>query len=157
MIKISIVVPVYNDELYIEECLLSVINQKYENLEIICVNDCSTDESVTVIEKIATTDSRIKMLSLEKNMGAYVARKYGVNASTGDYIMFLDADDTIDDELVNELQEQLSIKDVDILQFSSNIVNSGVDNTIIEDMRNFVEPLCEIIYKSDILTKCFYD
>lgn len=157
MIKISIVVPVYNDELYIEECLLSVINQKYENLEIICVNDCSTDESVTVIEKIATTDSRIKMLSLEKNMGAYVARKYGVNASTGDYIMFLDADDTIDDELVNELQEQLSIKDVDILQFSSNIVNSGVDNTIIEDMRNFVEPLCEIIYKSDILTKCFCD
>lgn len=157
MFKVSIVIPVYDDELYIEECLTSVMNQNYKNLEIICVNDCSKDKSALVLDKIASKDSRIKVINCEKNMGAYVARKYGVYASTGDYLMFLDADDTIDGELVYELVKKLSIEDADILQFSSNIINCGLDDAIIEDMRSFVSPLCEKVFEGDILKKCFCD
>ena len=157
MTKISVIIPVYNDEQYVEECLLSVTNQTYENLEIICVDDCSTDKSASIIEKVAITDSRIHIIKLTENMGAYTARKYGVNSATGDYIIFLDADDTIDKGLLDEVINMVMDENVDILQFSSNIINSGVDDAIIENMTRFVEPLCEKIYKDDIMTKCFCD
>jgi len=91
MKKVSVIIPVYNSEKYILECINSVINQTYKNLEIIIIDDKSTDNSVNIIKSIK--DKRIKLIELEKNSGAAIARNKGIQASTGHYICFLDSDD----------------------------------------------------------------
>lgn len=91
MKKVSVIIPVYNNSLYLDECMDSVINQTYENLEIIIVDDDSTDNSLEVIGKYH--DKRIKVIKLRKNSGAAIARNKGVEVATGDYLCFLDSDD----------------------------------------------------------------
>ena len=94
MVKISVIVPVYNVEEYLEECLDSIINQTLEDIEIICVNDGSTDNSLKILKKYAKKDNRIKIIN-QKNCGSGCARNSGLNQSQGDYIFFLDSDDFI--------------------------------------------------------------
>lgn len=96
---VSIVIPVYNVELYLRECLDSVISQTYHNLEIICVNDGSPDNSLSILEEYAAKDSRIRIISQE-NAGISVARNTGMDVATGEYIYFLDSDDYIALEMV---------------------------------------------------------
>ena len=93
--KVSVIVPVYNVEKYLPQCLDSLINQTYSNLEIICVNDGSTDESLKILESYAKKDSRIVILDKE-NGGLSSARNAGLEAATGDYIGFVDSDDWCD-------------------------------------------------------------
>jgi len=91
MKKVSVIIPVHNNEEYILECINSVIYQTYKNLEIIIVDDKSTDNSVNLIKSIK--DKRIKLIELKENSGAAIARNKGIEVSTGDYICFLDSDD----------------------------------------------------------------
>lgn len=91
MKKVSVIIPTHNSEKYILECINSVINQTYKNLEIIIIDDKSTDDSVKLIKSIK--DKRIKLIELERNSGAAITRNKGIEASTGDYICFLDSDD----------------------------------------------------------------
>ena len=91
MKKVSVIIPVHNSEKYISECINSVINQTYKNLEIIIIDDKSIDNSINIIKSIK--DKRIKIIELETNSGAAVARNKGIKAATGDYICFLDSDD----------------------------------------------------------------
>lgn len=91
MKKVSVIIPLYNEEKYIKECIESVVNQTYKNLEIIIVDDCSTDNSLKVVKKIK--DDRIKIIKLKENKGVANARNVGVEKATGDYICFLDSDD----------------------------------------------------------------
>ena len=93
--KLSIIIPVYNVEKYIDTCLKSVINQTYKNLEIIIVDDCSTDNSYNIIQEYITKDNRIKYVKHEVNKGLFQARITGSREATGDYIAFLDSDDYI--------------------------------------------------------------
>lgn len=96
---ISIIVPVYNVETYIEKCLQSICRQSYNNIEIIVVDDCSTDKSVAVCERYAAKDNRIRVLHSEKNQGVSAARNRGMEYANGDYYMFVDSDDWIEPEL----------------------------------------------------------
>lgn len=89
---ISIIVPVYNAESYLERCIESLINQSYSHIEIILVNDGSTDKSGAICNAFAAQDSRIKVYHIE-NGGSSIARNYGLSKSTGDYIGFVDSDD----------------------------------------------------------------
>ena len=91
MKKVSIIIPVYNSSKHIKECLNSVINQTYKNLEIIVVNDNSTDNTMDIVNSYK--DKRIKVINLVKNSGVSIARNKGVEISTGDYVCFLDSDD----------------------------------------------------------------
>lgn len=93
--KLSIIIPVYNTSNFLRKCLDSVINQTYNNLEIIVVNDCSTDKSLNIIEEYEKKDSRIKVVTHEKNKGLFQARLSGAKIATGDYIAFLDSDDYV--------------------------------------------------------------
>ena len=91
MKKVSVIIPMYNASNYILECLNSVINQSYKNLEIILIDDHSNDDT---LKKIATiNDERIKLIKLKKNSGAAITRNKGIEAATGDYLCFLDSDD----------------------------------------------------------------
>ena len=92
--KISVIIPVYNAEKYLEQCLDSVILQLYDNLEIICVNDGSTDNSLRILNNYAARDQRIRIVSQE-NKGLSGARNTGMKYATGDYISFIDSDDYI--------------------------------------------------------------
>ena len=92
--KISIIIPVYNTQEYLPKCLDTLVNQTYSNLEIICVDDGSTDESLRILNEYAAKDSRIIVHS-QKNGGASIARNYGLNIATGDYVSFIDSDDWV--------------------------------------------------------------
>jgi glycosyltransferase involved in cell wall biosynthesis len=92
--KISVIVPVYNVEKYLPQCLDSLILQVYDNLEIICVNDGSKDSSLKILQEYAKKDARIKVIN-QKNGGASVARNRGVKEATGEWISFVDSDDWI--------------------------------------------------------------
>lgn len=106
MDKISVVIPVYNVERYIKECLESLLNQTYENLEIICIDDGSTDRSGWICDQYAKKDSRIKIIH-QKNSGAGAARNKGIDYASGDYIAFVDSDDYIEKTMYEELHKAL--------------------------------------------------
>src|SRR5699024_6935331 len=90
---VSIVMPAYNSEEYIEEAVNSVINQTYKNWELIIVDDNSTDDTKRIVERIAERDIRINYIKLNNNSGAAIARNTAINNSHGKYIAFLDSDD----------------------------------------------------------------
>lgn len=93
MSKVSVIIPVYNVEKYLRQCLDSVVNQTLEDIEIICVNDCSPDNSLDILKEYAQKDSRIRIIDLKENGGPGNARNIGIDSADGKYIMFLDPDD----------------------------------------------------------------
>ena len=95
MPKISVIVPIYNAEKYLDKCISSLIHQTYSNLQILLINDGSTDSSLDIAQRYAQADSRIVILS-QSNLGQAVARNLGLQHATGEYISFIDADDYID-------------------------------------------------------------
>lgn len=109
--KFSIVIPVYNVEHYLRECLDSVLSQTYSDWEAICVNDGSTDGSSAILEEYAAKDSRFRMVS-QKNAGTAAARNTGLKVANGDYIFFLDSDDWIENYALQILADTLNGEDV---------------------------------------------
>ncbi|MEO3135266.1 glycosyltransferase family 2 protein [Turicibacter sanguinis] len=105
---ISIVVPIYNVEKYLEECLASIINQTYKNIEIILVDDGSTDSSSVICRKYAEQDKRIKLFT-KKNGGLSDARNYGIDKSLGTYITFVDSDDLIASNYIEILYRAIDL------------------------------------------------
>ncbi|MEE0945900.1 MAG: glycosyltransferase [Acutalibacteraceae bacterium] len=92
---LSIIMPVYNSEKYLTDTLNSLLSQDYTEIEVICVNDCSTDGSLDILREFEQKDSRIKCISLKENIGAGKARNEGIKCCVGAYIAFLDADDQV--------------------------------------------------------------
>lgn len=111
----SIIIPVYNVEKYLRECLESVLCQTYEDWEVICINDGSTDGSATILEEYAAKDSRFKVIS-QANGGLSAARNSGLEAASGDYVLFLDSDDYLEKDALRIIADNLS--DEDLLCFS---------------------------------------
>lgn len=109
-IKVSIIIPVYGVEKYISQCLESVINQSYENIEIIVVNDGTKDNSMKIVEEYLL-DERIKIINKE-NGGLASARNRGIEEATGEYIYFLDSDDWIEVNTIEVLVEESNNLDI---------------------------------------------
>ncbi|MEG1441955.1 MAG: glycosyltransferase [Oscillospiraceae bacterium] len=122
MIKISIVIPVYNTAEYLEKCLESVVNQTYKNLDIIIINDGSTDNSADIIEKYDKQDDRITVVNTENN-GVSKARNIGIDLSNGEYIWFIDSDDFLYPESVEKLYN--SIGSCDMAASNVNIITDN--------------------------------
>ena len=101
-ILVSVILPVYNVEKYLIKCLDSVIRQTYQKLEIILVDDGSTDSSGKICDEYANKDGRIKVFH-KKNGGLSDARNYGIERSTGEYLAFIDSDDYVDDDYIEFL------------------------------------------------------
>ena len=110
---ISIIVPVYNAEQYLEKCVNSIINQTYTNLEIILVDDGSPDNCGTICDEWAKKDSRIKVIH-EKNSGQSIARNAGLDNATGEYVGFIDSDDTVEPEMFEDLYNAIDGVDLAI-------------------------------------------
>ena len=102
MIKVSIIVPIYNVEKYLKKCVNSIINQTYKSLEIILVDDGSPDRSGALCDRLAEKDSRIRVIH-KANGGVSTARNAGIEAATGEYICFVDSDDWLPENAVWDL------------------------------------------------------
>ncbi len=112
--NISIIVPVFNAENYLFRCLCSLISQTYGFIEIICINDGSTDHSAEILERFARLDSRIKVI-YQENLGPAAARNKGLEAATGKYVMFCDADDSYEHDMCEKMFNAMLIHNVDLV------------------------------------------
>lgn len=113
---ISVIIPVYNAEKYIEKCLNSVLNQTYANLDIVLINDGSTDGSGAIIEKYSRADARVRCIDV-KNAGVSNARNVGLERCVGDYVLFLDSDDWIDERTCELALEALQNRNADVVMW----------------------------------------
>jgi len=118
--RVSIIIPIYNVEQYIEECLLSAMRQTLKEIEIICVNDGSTDDSMGIVRKYAREDPRIRIVEKE-NGGLSSARNAGMDAAKGEYILFLDSDDWILPETLEEIYDSAVKNDLDNVYFNAAV------------------------------------
>lgn len=96
-ITLSVILPVYNVEMFLEECLNSILAQTFEDYEVLCVNDCSTDSSPEILKKYSEKDSRIKIINHSSNLGLGAARNTALNLASGEYVTCIDSDDWIGD------------------------------------------------------------
>lgn len=119
MPKISVIIPVYNVEQYLRECLDSVINQTLQDIEVICIDDCGTDSSCEIIREYAQNDARIKIAVHDKNKGLGAARNTGIKNATGDYLFFLDSDDYLLPEALEMLYSKIISSGSDMVGISA--------------------------------------
>ena len=114
MKKLTIIIPTYNSEKYIEKCIISILKQTYTNLEIIIIDDNSSDNTYEICQKIQKNDLRIKLLRNSKNVGVSITRNLGIDIATGEYITFVDSDDYIEENLYEKLIEKIENENIDI-------------------------------------------
>lgn len=153
---ISVIIPVYNVKTYLSVCLNSVLTQSKKNIEIICVDDCSTDASLKVLEDMALKDKRIRVIQNQENRGLLYTRKQGVLAATGKYIMFLDGDDFYSENTCEMAYSEITKSATDILQFGINVINAGnAPQFEVDSFCKFVTPYQGNLYNASILSACF--
>ena len=121
--KISVIIPVYNASRYLRQCLDSVLEQTLRNIEVICVDDGSTDDSLTIIREYCQNDSRINVISI-KNQGAGAARNVGLKMAKGEYLSFLDADDFFENDMFSLMYERGHSNNADVVICNSNQFNN---------------------------------
>lgn len=159
MVKISVIVPCYNVEDYLEECLDSIINQTFRDIEIICINDGSTDNTLNILNEYAKKDNRIRIIS-QSNKGLSMARNVALENITGEYVTFIDSDDYIELTTFEELLKITEDKSLDLLIFK--LIN--FDNETHEQSKdsyfemNFVKDIVgeNIFTHEDIGEKFYY-
>lgn len=124
--KISIIIPVYNVEKYIDDCIISIINQTLKEIEIIFVDDLGQDESVNIIKKYMEFDKRILLYTNEKNMGAGLSRNHGIKKSTGEFICFMDPDDMYgSDDVLETLYNTAKFENVNAVCGNIKVVDDS--------------------------------
>lgn len=147
--KISVIIPVYNAELYLDRCINSIINQTYKNLEIILIDDGSIDSSLSIARSYET-DSRIKVYH-KPNGGQSSARNLGLECSTGDYIAFVDSDDWIALDLYQHVIDILKINNCDVVDYQGEMRYNHEDEPIQSSVNDDVDVIREANIIEDYL------
>lgn len=156
MPKVSIVIPVCNVRSYVKECVESVINQTLQDIEIICIDDCSNDGCQDILKHYAQQDDRIITIFHEENLGTSQARKDGVLASHGKYVMFCDGDDTLEANACEKAYAAIEKSHTDIVQFGVNVVNcAGASQGRIESNQRLVAPYLKKIHHCNLIDACW--
>lgn len=155
-VLISVIIPVYNVEPYLAECLDSVCAQTLKDIEVICVDDCSSDRSPEILKAYAEKDSRVKVIFKETNEGTLKARNTAVARAEGEYILFLDSDDYLKKDTCQALYTEAKTRRADILQFGGTVLNcANLAAGRINGMQKYFEPYNGTLYGKDILSVCF--
>lgn len=135
---ISIIIPNYNNSVFLNKCLLSVIGQTLSNIEIIFIDDCSTDNSIDIAESYAQNDKRIKIIKHNTRLSQHMARKHGVESSIGEYVMFLDSDDFLDSKACDVALSATKFG-YDMVCFNTRVLNLyGINNIRVKWIQNFL-------------------
>ena len=148
---ISVIVPIYNVEKYMRNCIDSIINQTYKNLEIILVDDGSTDNSGKISDEYKNKDKRIKVLH-KKNGGLSDARNKGLELSTGEYVLFIDSDDYIDRRMIEILYNNMKETNADISICKFKIIRDNKDFKQEDKIENKIE-----VYNRDSVFANFFN
>ncbi len=125
--KVSVILPVYNASRYLECCVDSILNQSLSSIEIICVNDCSTDNSLEILHRLREKDDRIIIIEQSVNLGAGAARNVGMEAARGEYLSFLDADDYFSPEMFKVAVENADSLNLDLFVLGAVAVNEATN------------------------------
>ena len=138
MSKVSIIIPCYNGERTIKRCIESVLNQTYQNLEILFINDGSTDHSLEIAQQFSIKDKRLRILDMKENKGVSAARNFGLQIAKGEYVEFIDADDEMLPTMIETLLDALVSNDTDIAvsNFSGNPLFFTTFTDCIYDLEN---------------------
>ena len=154
--RMSIIVPVFNMSMYLNQTIQSLISQSLKDIEIIYIDDASTDNSKDILSAWAEKDCRIKILGFSENKSAWSARIWGIREATGEYIMFADADDTLLYSACEDLYEEIMKDPVDILHFQTNVINvNHLSKEKIDFMNRFLKPYPGRLRGKEILAACF--
>ncbi len=158
MPKISVIIPVYNTEQYLPICLDSICAQTLEDIEIICINDCSPDNAVCVLQEYAARDSRVNIIDFAENKGVAVARNAGIDAAIGEYVAFIDSDDFVDVDFYEKLYTKAVETGAEVVKGTyklekSKAVNSSLNIKIKEEKTNFAYEHCSCIFNRVFLLK----
>ena len=145
-IKVSVIIPVYNAEKYLNKCIDSIINQTLKEIEIICVNDGSIDSSLNILENYKNKDNRIIIIN-QKNLRQAAARNNGMKIAKGEYISFIDSDDFVENNFLENMYNEAKNNDSDIAV--SNVKSFINDNYLINDI--YVGYWCFYNYHSNVL------
>lgn len=140
-IKVSVIVPVYNVERYLRQSILSIINQTLREIEIILINDGSTDSSLSIMKELAKEDIRIKIYS-QPNHGQSVARNIGLVNATGKYVYFFDSDDILEEKTLEECYHKCESQQLDFLFFDADVFsedNISIGNTTYNRTSRFID------------------
>lgn len=132
MVKISVIVTVYNTANYLEECLNSIYKQTYKDFEVIIVNDGSTDGSQKIIDKFVKKDKRFKSY-IKNNSGIADTRNFAINKVNGEYFIFVDGDDSINQELLERINNYFQDKSIDLIKFNTKKIYMNDDRFIDEN------------------------
>ena len=145
---ISVIIPIYNSELHLRHCLDSILNQIYTNIEIILVNDGSTDNSLSICEEYKHQDERFKLININ-NSGASHARNIGLSKAKGQYVSFIDSDDMIDKNMFHDMLGLIEIHKADMAECEIKYVRNHKTNKI-----NNIEEI-KLMNKDDMLNRFF--
>ena len=159
MPKVSVIVPCYNVEHYIERSMNALVNQTLHDIEIICIDDKSTDNTLSKLQGFAAKDSRIKLFVQKENQGVAVARNIGLKNATGEYIGFVDPDDYVDLDFYQKLYECAVQTGADVVQGDVWMTNSNngttcrhwIRSALSKGMVNFSSAFWSAIYKSELI------
>ena len=143
---ITVIIPIYNVSKYLRNCLESVINQTYKNLEIICINDGSTDDSLSILKEFKEKDKRIIIID-KKNEGVSIARNEGIEMATGEYLFCIDGDDFIDKDFFEKFYNNTKRNDSDLVVLSSFW---NLDKRVNKNYHSAL-PTCSMFIKRNIL------
>lgn len=155
---ISVIIPNYNCERYLSKCLDSVLNQTLKQIEVVIIDDCSTDGSVEIINRYSESDPRINFIKYTSNKSQSQARKDGVLASSGEYIMFLDSDDYLMEDACEQLYKKIKDDSSDILCFGTNVIkeNPNIVQNRYESLRKWLNNFSQHKYaNTEIFDACF--
>lgn len=140
-IDLSIIIPVYNAEKYLKTCLDSILNQTYKDIEVICVNDCSKDNSLKILEEYALKDERVQIVNNATNLGPGANRNIGIKRARGKYLTFIDADDFyLHNECFSALLNKMTDNDLDLLIFNNKEFDEEILEFIPEKQKRFGYP-----------------
>ena len=157
-IKVSVIVPVYNTELYLERCLNSILNQTFKDIELIIVNDNSNDNSHKIIETFINENNNIKYIDNKENKGVSNCRNEAIKISSGEYILFIDSDDYLDENMIETMYNEASNNDLDIAMcgYFVDYEDGNTQNRIINLDENRIysgyEILSEILHHKNGVT-----
>ena len=151
MKKLSIIMPIYNGEKFLEKSINSVLNQKFQNFELICIIDGSNDSSLDIVKKYAHKDKRIVIIE-QTNQGVSATRNNGINIANGDYITFIDQDDYIDSKIYCEMLDKMEKENSDISICGIEVVGN---TNIIRNLNNIQEKYAFI--NEGILIACVWN
>lgn len=154
----SVIVPVYNVEKYLADCLESILSQTYSNFEVICVEDCSEDNSLQILENYVEKDNRIKSVRNKQNGGLSFSRNQGIKNAKGDYIVFVDSDDMLVEDALQTISNTIGLDMPDIVYYDmesrnegewakeriadNQLVNKKMDDRVYTGQEFFVETYC---------------